>query len=342
MELDTEAGGEALSLAEAAAAFVKSNSEEAEQGQPEEDIEEQAEQADDEIQASDEDEAEIEGEPEDEGQSEDEEDTEPESDQGRFVAANGKVRLPDGTVLTVSDLVQGNLRDRDYRQKTMSLADERRAFEEQSSAFKASQQQVEEQRAYMTQLLEAIAPKPPSQSMMDQNSPDYDPIGYMHQESQFRQFQQHYANLQQQSQLAQQQEAQRIEQERQKVADREWGELQKALPELRDEAKLKVFARDIQDAAQAAGFSQDEISQVIPYDHRMALVLRKAAKWDKLQASKPKVAEKVKGRPPVQKSGKRLTPDAMKARQAQDAANRLKETGSMDDAVAAYLASTKG
>jgi len=71
-------------------------------------------------------------------------------------------------------------------------------------------------------------------------------------------------------------------------------------------------------------------------------VLHKAAEWDRLQASKPTVQKKVENRPPVQKSGKRLTPDAQKAQRAADAVNRLKSSGSVEDAALAYLASRKG
>lgn len=337
MTIDTEAGGETLTLDEAAAAFAKSTSEDADNGQAEENIEDEGGEADDEVQASDEDEAEIEGDPDEDGQSDDEDDKEPDSDQGRFVASNGKVKLPDGTVSTVAALIEGNLKERDYRQKTMGLADERRAFEEQSSAFKASEKQVNEQREYLSKLMESITPQPPDPSMMAE-----DPIGYMQAKDQYERFVAHSQYLQQQMDLSRQQAEEETRKRQESKRQAEWGALQSKVPALRDQAKLKAFTDDIRSAAQSAGFSHDEIIQAVPYDHRMALVLQKAAKWDRLQANKPKVAERVRGRPPVQKSGKRLTPDAQRVRRAQDATNRLKETGSMDDAVAAYLASTKG
>ncbi len=109
---DTVSGGESLSIEEAATAFVKATSEEAPKAKPEEEAE-QGEQAEDELQASDEDEGESEGEDDPEGQADDEDEQEPESDQGRFVASNGKVKLPDGTVSTVADLIAGNMKERD-------------------------------------------------------------------------------------------------------------------------------------------------------------------------------------------------------------------------------------
>ncbi|TIO37481.1 MAG: hypothetical protein E5Y00_37930, partial [Mesorhizobium sp.] len=61
----------------------------------------EGEEADDELQASDQDEGEDDGETDDESQAAEETEDEPD-DKGRFVAANGKVKLPDGSVLTVS------------------------------------------------------------------------------------------------------------------------------------------------------------------------------------------------------------------------------------------------
>ncbi|WP_206075938.1 hypothetical protein [Mesorhizobium sp. Z1-4] len=336
---DTLTGGEELSIEQAAAAFAKANTKEAKTGQSEDDLQEldADENADEDLTESDEEEVEDEdGDPdEEEGQPEEGEDEdEPETEGGRFVASNGRVKLPDGTTATVGDLIQGNLRDRDYRQKTMDLAEQRRTFEEKSSAFQASEKQVNEQREYMVRLLESIAPQPPDPKMMEE-----DFVGYHQQKDNYERWQAHLHYLSQQAEASKQEVEHKTAEDRKRKETSEWEALQEKLPELRDEAKLKVFAQDIRSAALNAGYSPQEIAEHVPYDHRMALVLRKAAKWDKLQASKPKAQEKMKGKPPVNKGGKRLSSDAQKARRANDAIHRLKETGTVEDAARAYLAS---
>lgn len=339
---DTVSGGESLSIEEAASAFVKATSDGADTAKPEEAEDNEANEADDELQASDEDEGESEGEPDDEGQPDDEEDEEPDSDHGRFVASNGKVRLPDGTVSTVADLIQGNLRDRDYRQKTMTLGEQRRAFEEKSSAIQASEKEVNEQREYLSQLLESLTPQVPDPTGIDPNG---DPVGYlnyMQAKDQYDRFQAHVQYIKQQMGVSRQKAEEQANAQRMELARAENGALQEKLPALRDPAKMKAFATDIISAGESAGFSRQEIAETVPYDHRMALVLQKAAKWDRLQASKPKVTEKVQNRPPVQRSGKQLSKDAKRAQRASDAMQRLQKTGSVEDAAAAYLASRKG
>lgn len=332
---DTDIGGESLSIEQAASAFVKATSDGA-KSQPEEELIEQSEEAED-HEASDEDESESEGEPDDESQPEDEDEAEPESDSGRFVASNGKVKLPDGTVSTVADLVLGNLRERDYRHKTRELGEQRRAFEETSSAIQASEKLVNEQREYIASLMESLTPQAPDPSMLQT-----DPVGYMEAKDRHERFMQHANYIHQQMGLSKQQAEEKFNGGREEQKKREWGLLQEKLPSIKDQAKFKSFVADVESAAMAVGYSPQEIVEFVPYDHRAALILQKAAKWDRLQASKPKAVEKVQGRPPVQRSGKQLTPGAKQAQRTNDAVSRLKQTGTVEDAARAYLASRKG
>jgi len=334
---DTEAGGDDLSVEQAANAFVKANQTGTGDGQPGAEEADQGEQADDELQDSEQDEGEeAEGEPDDEGQADEEDGEEPDS-QGRFVSSNGKVKLPDGTVSTVADLIQGNLRDRDYRQKTMQASEERRALEQQSSALKASEQQVRQRAEYLDQLLKAFAPQPPDTQLLQD-----DPIAFLSAKENYERMVGVHNYVQQQLQQGRQQTEQHTAKERNEKAAKEWETLQDKLPELRTPAKAEAFATNLAKTGSAYGFSQEELAGALPYDHRFALVLRDADRWRKLQANKPKAVQQVQGRPPVQKSGKRLTPDAQKARKAEDAIKRLKSSGTVEDATAAYLASMKG
>lgn len=341
MEIDTEPGGEELSIDQAAAAFVKATSPEAaEPGQADEEELEQGTETDDELQASDDDEGEeADGDAEDEGQADDENDEEPESDQGRFVASNGKVRLPDGTVSTVADLIQGNLRDRDYRQKTMETAELRKSFESQSTAIKERETQLEQQSTYVADLIRSIIPQVDPE-WADPQSPKYDPAKYIAQQAAQQQWAQHLAYLDGQRQQTEQERKAAAEKELSEKAGTEWNALLEKVPAFKDKAKWDAFAKDANKYGAEYGFKPEELRQ-LAYDHRQIAVLRKAILWDKLQASKPKVQQKVENRPPVQKGGKRLNPAEHKARQASDALARLKQQGggSVEDVTAAYIAS---
>jgi len=271
-----------------------------------------------------------EGAPDDEGQAEADD---VESDQGRYVSANGKVKLPDGSTVTVSELINGNLKDRDYRQKTTAHAEAVKAFEARSSAAEKQHAEVTQQRDYMVQLLESIVPKPP-----DPSQATTDPVGYTAAKAQFD----YWVGHLQQLQAAQQREtAEKQERTDQQIAERRHAEmsaLMEKAPDLKDEARANAFVKDIERYAEHYGYHPQDIKDALPNDHRAALVIRDALRYRKLQANKTKVAAKVEGRPPVTKGGNRLDPARAQARSARVAMDRLNQTGSLNDGVAALLA----
>ncbi len=340
-ENDTSNGGEALTIDQAAAAYVKANStEEADTSQSEVEEQDEGDTTDDELQASQEDEGEeTDGETEDEGQAdEDETEDEPDSGQGRYVAKNGKVKLEDGTTVTVDELIKGNLRDRDYRQKTMEAAEVRKASEAQSAAAKALEEQLTQQREYVANLVKSIIPPQPDPSKADPRSPNYDPAGYQAEQVAYQQWAGHLQYLEAEQQRAEQERQAETAKQTQERINKEWATALERLPELKDHKRLEAFGQKTLKYGPEYGYTPHELAN-IHHDHRNLLVLRDAIAWRELQASKANVQKKVEGRPPIAKGGKRLSPGAHQARRATDAISRLKQSGSVEDATAAYLAS---
>lgn len=318
-----------LSLDEAAAAYASlGNVEGPEDGQPE--TEQEAQDDADLTEDTDQ-----EGDPEEEGQAEDEEPEAPE-EAPVYVADDAKVKLADGTEVTVAELKNGTLRLQDYRQKTAELAEQRRTFEAKSLEVQQLEQQLSADREFMVQLLQSLMPQKPDYSMVS-----IDPIGYAEQNAQYqaRKEQLDYLIAMQQH-TSQQREAQQAEQLKE-VRAREWQATLEHMPELKDPKRLSSFVGEIQKAGTEYGFTPSEI-QSVGLDHRQLLVLRDAIKWRNLQAKKSKVPAKVEGRPPVQRGGTRQSPETQRARDAQAAMTRLKSSGSLRDGVAALLALEKG
>lgn len=339
-------GDEPLSLSDAVKALTATETvEEPDEGQTDaadehegEDVleddagESEADEADDDAE-DDEDDAEDEGQAEDDEQEESEED-DTESDQGRFVSDNAKVRLADGTVTTIADLKQGSLRDRDYRQKTMELAEQRKAAQAEAETISQQKQQYEQLREWTEAVLQSVTPQPP-----DENLWQTDPLGYMQKERDYKARMDQLNYLQQQRQYETHQAEQKRQKEAAETANREREALLAALPELKDDTKRQAIASDFSKYGQEYGFTEDEIRSALTFDHRQALVLRDAARWRKLQDAKAKGDKPKNKRPPVQRGGKRLDSNAQQATQAKAAMDRLKKTGSLQDGVQAYLAS---
>lgn len=340
IETDSQQAGEELSLDQAAARYATATAPQAaDTGQADDTEQDESEQADDELQATDEAAGEeAEGETEDEGQAEEETDDEPETERGRYVAHNGRVKLPDGTESTVDDLIKGNLRDRDYRQKTMAHADEVKTFRAQSEAVKQREQQLSEQTELVTTLIQSIVGDEPDITMLQT-----DPMGYIAQKENRERWIAHINALQQHRQQATQASSTETMQKKAERANTEWGALLEKAPEFKDQKRTEAFVQDVTKfGTETYGFTTEELREAVGLDHRQALVLKDAIAWRKLQASKANLPKKIEGRPPVQKAGKRLSSSEQRARGANDALSRLKQTGSLADATAAYLASQKG
>lgn len=337
MENDAPESGESLSIEQAASRYAQTlTSEAVDTDHADDDENEDSELPEDELQASEEDESEdVEGEPDDEDQAEegeDEDDTE--SDGGRFVSDNAKVRLADGTVTTIADLKSGSLRNADYTRKTQEVAEQRRALETQSQAFEASHKELAQQRDYVSQLLQSLTPQAPDPALLST-----DPLKYMQDKANFEAWQQHASYLQQQSEADKAKAQEKANADRQARINSEWGKLMERASDLNDKAKFTAFEADVFKYGSEYGFSRDELIDRVPQDHRMALVLKDAIAYRKLKAAQPKVAKKVENRPPVVKGGKRLSPQAQKARQSSDAYTKARKSGTVEDAAAAYIAS---
>lgn len=343
-----------LSLSEAVAAYSQTTKE-ADAGQSEVDEGEEGtplETTDDEAEAGDgtdgEEQTDEEGQPDDE-ETDGEEEAETEEDEaeevggGKFAADDAKVRMPDGSFLTIAQLKSGNLMDRDYRQKTMALAEEKKSLATMSETVTQTKQQLETERDFMARLLQSVMPPQPVRPAVSAAADPFAWTQYQEQKEQYDAYLQHLTYIQQQQDGSKQELTAKQQEERTERINSEWNALLEKAPALSDPAKLQAFEAELVAAGTDYGFSREEIAAQVPMDHRMALVLRDAMAWRKLQANKSNAQDKTPApkRPPVQKGGKRLNPGAIQARDAKSAMDRLGKTGSLRDGVAAYLATQK-
>ncbi|HTH11015.1 MAG TPA: hypothetical protein VMA55_15715 [Acidovorax sp.] len=344
-----------LSMSEAIAAYSQTPDEadagqsevaEGEEGEPLETTDNEAEGDE----TGNEEQTDEEGQPDDEDAEGEEETETEETDEaeevggGKFAADDARVRMPDGSFLTIAQLKSGNLMDRDYRQKTMALAEDRKALDTQSEAVTQTKQQLETERDYMARLLQSVMPPQPVKPTVSSAADPFAWVQYQEQQEAYNQFVQHLSYIQQQQDGSKKELTAKQQEDRQGRVDTEFGTLLEKAPDLKDPQKLAAFEADMIATGADYGFSRDEIAAQVPVDHRMALVLRDAMAWRKLQASKTQAQDKVPQpkRPPVVTGGKRQSQGAIQARQGKQAMDRLEKTGSFKDGVAALLALQKG
>ena len=238
---------------------------------------------------------------------------------------DGKVRLRD---LLKSHQLEGHL-----NQGLMKLAEERKAFEGETT------RKVQEMQARVGQLSQAVtlAQKILDGEFADVNWPELqrtDPAAF---QAKYGAYKMRFDGIQQLNQMAMQ-ETERKQAEQQAAQQAYLAEqqtlLDSKLPEWSDKGKReKDVTEMVAIGSDAYGFTEQEVRTCA--DHRMILLLRDAAKWQKLQKSKPATLQKVRAAP------KLIRPGSSQSRTAQDGLQytkdreNLRRTGRPQDAVPA-------
>lgn len=162
---------------------------------------------------------------------------------------------------------------------------------------------------------------------------DSDPIGYMEARMDYDERLKTYtAQMQQvQEQLYRQSAAESEAQQR--YVQGETKTLIEKMPELSDPKKVEAFQNRIQRASEQFGYSPEEVAAI--NSHRDMMVLDAAAKYLALKDGKEIVREKSKkARQPIKPGAKKV---ASKKQAVQKQYDKLRRSGSLDDAMALIL-----
>lgn len=172
--------------------------------------------------------------------------------------------------------------------------------------------------------------EPPNPDLLDVNHPDYEPEQFYAQQARYERQQAEFRRAANELQSIAQQRQQEM-QERQ----REQGQkLVEAWPEIKDDS---VRAGLYNFLSTNYGLTEDEVNGV--EDFRLFLLARDAMKGSKMKAELPKVRQKVKALPPkpTRKQARDASTGQFVKTEDKKARSRLKESGKLDDAAAAFL-----
>jgi hypothetical protein len=305
MENTNPNGSESLDVNQAASAFegLMGDSEEAEQGQSEEQTEEL--QASDEVEYS-------------------EEESEEQPKPRYKVKASGEE-----VEVELDELIKGYQQGTDYTKKSQALAEQRKAIEAERSHL----EYVKQERQAYAQKLQAL------DSFLTQQHQgvdlevlkETDPIGYAVAVAEQSQREKQLAVVRnEQQRIAQQQQAEQ-QASLQNHLRNESEKLVSLIPELAT-PQGDAVRKQIRDYAKSVGWSDQELSSV--YDSRAVMTLYKAMKYEQLQKSKPELNKKLQSAPKMMRSGTSVP----QARSSQDkqVMQRLRETGKVTDAAKAF------
>jgi hypothetical protein len=303
MENTNPQGSESLDVNQAASAFegMMGDSEEAEEGQSEGQLEDQQET--DEVEYSE----------------------ESEEPKPRYkVKASGEE-----VEVELDELIKGYQQGADYTKKSQALAEQRKALE----AERQHLEYVKQERQAYAQKLQAL------DSFLSQQDQgvnldvlkETDPIGYAVAVAEQSQREKQLAVVRnEQQRLAQQQQSEHHA-SLQNHLRQESEKLTSLIPELAT-PQGDAVRKQIRDYAKSVGWSDQELSQL--YDSRAVLTLYNGMKYQQLQKSKPEVNKKLQAAPKMMRSGTSAPPT--KSSSDKQAMQRLRETGKVQDAAKAF------
>jgi hypothetical protein len=272
--------------------------------------------------ASEDDESGVEDAPDEETSEEqsgeEEEQEEQEQPQTFTVKVDGKE-----VAVTLDELQKGYSRTQDYTRKTQQIAEVRKQVEAETQAVRAERGQYAQLLGALQAQLQASEPQVDLDRLYNE-----DPIEWVRQKEVLRERQEKayaiQAEQQRLIQLSQQEQQQSMQQHLESQKDA----LLAALPEWKDPKKAKLEKAMLIESAKSAGFSDEDLKSV--YDHRLVLLLRKAALFDQMVSKRQGIKPVVNNGPRPAKPGAAgrvsTTSEVTRAQQ------RLAKTGRVDDA----------
>lgn len=242
----------------------------------------------------------------------------------------------DGEEVTVAELKNGHLRQKDYTRKTQELAEHRKTMEAQYA-------EIERERAEYAQLLPAMAQR--IEQAVEQE-PDWDtlydadPAMAAKAERKWRKHQgEREAQLmavQSEQQRMQEIAAHKKAQMQKGYLDQQRNALPEMIPEWRDQKVAAVEATQIKGFLMNEGFSEQDVGGMT--NATLVKIARKAMLYDRGETRANEVrAKPQKSRAKTLKSGSRLS-QPRKVPAAQKALNTAQKTGRVSDAAAAIKA----
>ena len=316
---------QAMNVADAASAISAMLA--PEKGQAELDETQPAEESEEDLEAaaSEEDDSGVEDAPDDESseeQSEEQEETEEgEQPQTFTVKVDGKE-----VSVTLDELQKGYSRTQDYTRKTQQIAEVRKQVEQETHAVRAEREQYAQLLGALQTQLQSSEPQIDLERLYHE-----DPIEWVRQKEVMRERQEKLGAIQSEQQRLYQvsQYEQQRAMEAQLASQQE--ALLAALPDWKDPKKAKAEKALVIESAKAAGFTDEDLKSV--YDHRLVLLLRKAALFDQMVSKRQGIKPVVNNGPRPAKPGAAgrvsTTTEGMRAKQ------RLAKTGRIDDATSA-------
>lgn len=234
----------------------------------------------------------------------------------------------------LEEAVRGYQRQEDYTRSKQEVAERRELVEQQNEALRDERGRMQAGLQEIEMFLEAVAPERPDPDLRETN-----PAEYAERFAEWEERQEQLQGVREEREKIAQESQQERQERLQKTLQREQERLHAAIPDWVDEDTAHEEKQEMIEYAQDEySFTEQELSHV--RDHRLLVMLRRAMKYDEAQAKTEEVRERAEAKakseettlPPGRRSSKSKKPSP-----ADEARQRLKQTGSKRDGEAAIL-----
>ena len=253
---------------------------------------------------------------------------------GKFAADAANVRLKDGSVISVQDLKRGYLAQQAFTRGTQENAKERETLASQKAEVEQYARSLQEQRDLILQVSQQFIPQPPDRSLLDRNSPNFDPITYAALKAEYDDRIGVINNLQHTSKAEQERAAKEQERQKDDMRKKELDRLLEAMPDLAKPEVQKKFWADAVETMAEYGFSQEEMNETI--DHRVYRIFRDLSAYRRARSRIPAVKEDIQKKPVLQ-GKRRMDPKEKTSRDRQARHETLRKTGTLEAGIGALM-----
>jgi len=240
--------------------------------------------------------------------------------------------------VTLQELLNGNMMEADYRQKTATLAEQRRAFEEQAQAKLQEIEQKAQSALDVTALLE-------NQLSEEYNAVDWnsirreDPSEYAALQQDFQMRASAIQNMRdqatQQAEFTRKETLEKQVEQHQKMLQEEGAKLLEAIPEWQDPEKAQKGKAEIASYLKGYGLGDQELNNLT--NHISVVIARKAMLYDQMNKTAKVAEKKVSKLPKIMKPGAKKGKAELKSAKRNEQLKRLRKTGHTNEAKDIFL-----
>lgn len=240
------------------------------------------------------------------------------------VKVNGETKR-----VTIDELRSGYQRESDYRQKTAETAELKRRLETELS--EQLQQQSQKFDELVPQLQSALTGKWQGVDWVRLSRED--PAEYVRAKEEFESDQRLWNAAMQERQRVEEQTRAKAEADAKVRFDAEMEKLAQAIPDFKVPEKAAAKRDEYRELLTGFGFNEQDIAQI--RDHRVIVLLDELSGYRKAAKQAEQAKAKASKAPPVAKPGAKTRTG--KGDAVADARNRLKRSGSWEDAAALLI-----